>query len=211
VSDEKEEQIEKAVGVVVPMESGGIISQGVKGVKAAFATKKAVMATYALLFGATVGAASYTAGGMTAAEAQRQQILEETVVTLREEVITLQSKIVKLDGVHTEKVEEHTVPDHTHDITHEHESTPHSHQIPEHEHDHGHAPAVVFQEHGHPESAKKIKQIEQHEMALTNQLYTIITHEHEAAPIVEDKSNAEKYKHKNPRHDTCAVSCHLPD
>ena len=163
----KDEDIKQAAKIVEEYEPTGRIGQMVKGVKLAFATKKAVMAAYALLFGvaATGGgvvATQFVEGnGMTPAQVQQQEVLQETIIKLEERVIQLQEVIENMPE-HDHPVVAPVLIPHTHDVpAHEHESVEHSHSFQEHshpveEHEHNFAPVLLEQpshdhSHEHPE------------------------------------------------------------
>jgi hypothetical protein len=173
------------------------------------------MAAYAILFGVSVGTANMTASG-TAEEAVQAKVgeiesLVATIIVLDREV----SELKMIINEQAEQIEQHKMgltnqqaelTLHEHDNSgivalidlsketvgpHAHEFIPHSHQVPE---------------HAHPTDPVIKAWLEKNRSHTHDEL-----HEHEAAPVVVDEGNAEKYKHKNPRHDSCAKSCHLPD
>lgn len=110
-------------------EKQGVVAQLTKGVKIAFATKKAAMAAYALFFGITAATAGFTASGMTSDQLKKQQILEQTLTELTERaeayakvmeelettVVEIQTLITFLNTAHEEtSTTEHVFVEHTH-------------------------------------------------------------------------------------------------
>jgi hypothetical protein len=218
VSDDNEnlEKAAVATAAAAGAEGSGFISQSIKGVKVALETKKLAMAAYALFFGVTVGTATMSADGtaeeavqdkvdeIVAAEVERREVLEETITTLTNKVTILEEQVEQHKMGLTNQQAELTMHEHDNsgivaliDLSketvgpHAHEFIPHSHQVPE---------------HAHPTDPVMKAWLEKNRSHSHDEL-----HEHEATPIVIDEGNAEKYKHKNPRHDSCAKSCHLPD
>jgi hypothetical protein len=218
VSDDNEnlEKAAVATAAAAGAEGSGFISQSIKGVKVALETKKLAMAAYALFFGVTVGTATMSADGtaeeavqdkvdeIVAAEVERREVLEETITTLTNKVTILEEQVEQHKMGLTNQQAELTMHEHDYsgivaliDLSketvgpHAHEFIPHSHQVPE---------------HAHPTDPVIKAWLEKNRSHTHDEL-----HEHEAAPVVVDEGNAEKYKHKNPRHDSCAKSCHLPD
>lgn len=222
VSEETQEQIENAV--TGDTEPKGFVAQTVAGVKLALETKKLYIAAYALLFGASVGTANMTAKG-TAEEAvqaeveqiveteiTRREVLEETITALETKIVVLENQIKRNDMALTAAIaaHEHEVPEHNHpeltaglvgliDIAketvppHVHEFVPHSHQVPE---------------HAHPTDEVVKQWLEQQsELFIGHEHVTVPEHSHKGMTEI----NADQYKHKDSRHDSCGLSCHLPD
>lgn len=223
------ENLEKAgaaaVGAAVGSQGSGFVAQTIKGVKLALETKKLYMAAYAILFGVSVGTANMVAEG-TAEEAvdnrveeiveteiERRKVLEETITTLTNKVTILEEQVEQHKMGLTNQQAELTLHEHDNsgivaliDLSketvapHAHEFVPHSHNLDS-------------------ESAERIeeleKQIEQLDMALTILGYTVVTHDHNGAFAAQEHEHvikgrpASDYEHKDPRNDSCGLSCHL--
>ena len=152
--NEEEEKIIEAIAL--PQDT--TIEKCKKAISAAFATKKAVMAGYALFAGVTVGTATLASNGMTADELQTQQTMEDTITKLSEQNILLETKIIELQSTHTINAHDHPVAEHEHPrdqlllesmavmFGHTHTEVP-AHEHPVVEHDTTHEHDLVEHEH----------------------------------------------------------------
>ncbi len=138
MSDEQE-KISEVVFETAPPTTG--FGKVVNAVKIAFATKKVVMAGWAMFFGVTAGTGAFVGGGMTVDETKARDDMQQTIVKLNEQVIDLQIIVVGLsaeDHEHDVVVPVPVLIPHTHpDIValtgvfgHEHEDFP-SHTHPD--------------------------------------------------------------------------------
>lgn len=152
------------VAATLAAEPTGPWAKTVKGVKVAFATKKAVMALWALFFGVTVGTANYASGGMTADELAHQASLEDTIVTLQAQVAKLGTVIVVLETFKADNGHEHDVVPVVAPVFIEHEPKAHEHAVVPVpvvapvfvEHEHHSALLVVPHEHEAPAPTSEV-------------------------------------------------------
>ena len=200
----EQDQEEKLVAAI-PVPQIGFLAQVKKGVEVTLATKKAAVAAYALFFGVTVGTANMTASGLSeadvnkivATEIEKQKVLEETVVTLETRVTELQTQVVEMES-HAHEQHDHAAIVGLIDLSkettapHAHEFIPHSHQVPEHD---------------HPIDPDVKAWFDSQSDKFVTHSHEVPEHEHKKMPT-EEPANSDEYKHKDPRNDTCARSCH---
>ena len=159
---------------VVAAEPKGPWAQTVKGVQVAFATKKAAMAAWALFAGVSAVTAGYSMSGMTSAELQTQQVMQETIATLTERTVELETKIIKLQTVHTDD---------------------HAHKIPDHEHENDTAviPVVIpgpKGDKGDPGKDGKDAVLGEHDHMDIRELTGVFGHDHETVPAHKHEQKA---------------------
>jgi len=205
VSDDNQEieTAAAAVAVVATTEQSGIIAQGWKGVELAFKTKKAAIAAYALIFGATVGTATMTVDStvdeaVEKALSARIQAQQETVVTLETRITELQTQVIEMES-HGHEEHDHSAIVGLIDLSKE-TTPPHAHEFVPHSHN------VI--EHDHPINPELKAWFDEQSDKFVIHSHGVPDHEHKKTPTVEP-ANSGEYKHKDSRHDTCARSCHL--